>query len=131
MQTLGWPWEVGDSCRKSPIRVPLIVSPVLVLDNTWKLRRVSRSSPLHFALHYPLSLIRLATGPPQLRSPPGPQVPLLGSWQPQTPGAWGREGLGCTGRPASGPDWATCRSPQSLDQEPCPPSWQKDRQQPT
>ena len=100
MQTLGWPWEVGDSCRKSPIRVPLIVSLVLVLENTWKLRRVSRSSPLHFALHYPLSLIRLATGPPQLRSPPGPQVPLLGSWQPQTPGAWGREGLGCTGRQA-------------------------------
>ena len=37
--------------------------------------------PLPFALHCPLSLTRLAAGPPHLWSPPGPQVPLLGSWQ--------------------------------------------------
>lgn len=75
----------GGFLQKVSNQVPLIVSPILVLENAWKLRRVSRSSPLHFALHYPLSLIRLTTGPPQLWSPHGPQVPLLRSWQPQTP----------------------------------------------
>lgn len=55
------------------------------------------------------------------------------AWFLAAPDFWclKRKGLECTGRHASRPEWATGRSPQSLVQKPCPPSWQKGRQEPT